>query len=82
LSTRTLGPRSRRRHDHVMGTPNIPVFQVAVALAALLAAAGLALAIVPALRRRRALVIAWVSIVSALSLAALVNLIRLMHEFT
>jgi hypothetical protein len=65
-----------------MATWNIPVFQVAVGSAALLAAAGLALAIVPALRRRRALVIAWVVTVSALSLAALVNLIRLMLEFT
>ena len=65
-----------------MATSNIPVFQVAVGSAAFLAAAGIALAIVPALRRRRALVVTWVLSVSALSLAALVNLVRLMHGFT
>ena len=74
--------RSRRRHDHFMATPNIPVYQVAVGSAALLAAAGVILAIVPALRRRRALWITWALCVSALSLAALVNLVRLMHEFS
>ena len=63
-----------------MATSNIPVFQIAVCSAAFLAAAGIALAIVPALRRRRALVVTWVLSVSALSLAALVNLVRLMHE--
>jgi hypothetical protein len=63
-------------------TPSIPVFQVAVGTAALLAAAGVALAVVPSLRRRRALVITWVLCVGALSLAALVNLVRLMREFT
>ena len=65
-----------------MATSNVPVFQVAVGSAALLAAAGVTLAIVPALRRRRALLITWVLSVSALSLAALVNLARLMHEFS
>jgi hypothetical protein len=65
-----------------MATSNVPVFQVAVGLAALLAAAGIALAIVPALRRRRALVVTWVVSVSVLSLAALVNAVRLMHGFT
>ena len=64
-----------------MATSNIPVFQVAVGTAALLAAAGVTLAIVPALRRR-ALVITWVLCVSTLSLAALVNLAHLLHEFT
>jgi hypothetical protein len=48
----------------------------------LLAAAGVALAVVPALRRRRALVTAWVLSVSAFSLAVLVNLVRVMLEFT
>jgi hypothetical protein len=65
-----------------MATSNIPVFQVAVCSAALLAAAGVALAIVPALRRRRALVITCVLSVSVFSLAALVNLVRLMHQFS
>src|SRR3954465_4859017 len=65
-----------------MATPDIPVYHVAVGSAALLAAAGVILAIVPALRRRRALVITWVLSVSALSLAALVNLALLLHEFT
>jgi hypothetical protein len=65
-----------------MATWNIPVFQVAVGSAALLAAAGVAIAVVPALRRRRGLVITWVVSVSALSLAALVNLVRLMLELT
>jgi hypothetical protein len=65
-----------------MATSNIPIFQVAVGSAALLAAAGVTLAIVPALRRRRALLIAWVVCVSALSLTALVSLVRLMHEFS
>jgi hypothetical protein len=65
-----------------MAIPNIPVFHVAVGSAALLAAAGVALAIVPALRRRRALVLTWVLCVGALSLAALVNLVRLLREFT
>ena len=65
-----------------MATPNIPVYQVAVGSAAFLAAAGVVLAIVPALRRRRALVITWVLCVSAFSLAALVNLAYLLHEFT
>ena len=60
----------------------IPVFQVAVGTGVLLAAAGVTLAIVPAFRRRRALLITWVLSVSALSLAALVNLVRLMHEFS
>ena len=63
-----------------MATTNVPVFQVAVGSVALLAAAGVTLAIVPALRRRRALLITWVLSVSALSLAALVNLVRLMRE--
>jgi hypothetical protein len=74
--------RIRRRHDHFMGTSSIPVYQVAVGTGALLAAAGVTLAIVPALRRRRALVITWVLCVSALSLAALVNLAFLLHELT
>jgi hypothetical protein len=65
-----------------MATWNIPVFQVAVGSAGLLAAAGVAIAVVPALRRRRALVITWVVSVSALSVAALVNLVRLMLELT
>ena len=65
-----------------MATPNIPVYQAAVGSAAFLAAAGVILAIVPALRRRRALVITWVLCVSALSLAALVNLAYQLHEFT
>jgi hypothetical protein len=65
-----------------MATSNIPVYQLAVGTGALLAAAGVTLAIVPALRRRRALVITWVACVSALSLAALVNLAYLLHEFT
>jgi len=73
---------SCRRHDHFIATPDIPVYQVAVGSAALLAAAGVILAIVPALRRRRALVITWVLCVSALSLAALVNLAYLLHELT
>jgi hypothetical protein len=60
----------------------IPVYQVAVGSAALLAAAGVILAVVPALRRRRGLVITWVLCVSALSLAALVNLVRLLVGFT
>src|SRR3954453_6938536 len=81
-SSRTHVKPSRRSHDHFMATPSIPVYQVAVGSAALLAAAGVTLAIVPALRRRRALVTTWVLSVSALSLAALVNLVRLMHEFT
>jgi hypothetical protein len=63
-----------------MATSSVPVFQLAVGSVALLAAAGVTLAIVPALRRRRALLITWVVSVSALSLAALVNLVRLMHE--
>jgi succinate dehydrogenase/fumarate reductase cytochrome b subunit len=62
-----------------MASVSIPVFHVAVGLAVLLAAAGVALAVVPALRRRRALLITWVLSVSALSLAALVNLVRLLH---
>jgi hypothetical protein len=74
--------RIRLRHDHFMATSNIPVYQIAVGTGALLAAAGVTLAIVPALRRRRALVITWVMCVSALSLAALVNLAHLLHEFT
>jgi hypothetical protein len=65
-----------------MATSSFPVFQVAVGSVALLAAAGVALAIVPALRRRRALLIAWVLSVSALSLAILINLARLMREFS
>jgi hypothetical protein len=65
-----------------MPTSRVPVFQVAVGSVALLAAAGVILAIVPALRRRRALLTTWVLTVSALSLAALVNLVRLMHEFS
>jgi hypothetical protein len=65
-----------------MATSNIPVYHVAVGTGALLAAAGVTLAIVPALRRRRALVITWVLCVSALSLAALVNLAFLLHELT
>ena len=60
----------------------IPVYQVAVGTGALLAAAGVTLAIVPALRRRRALVTAWVLSVCAFSLAVLVNLGRLLVEFT
>jgi hypothetical protein len=60
----------------------IPVFQVAVGTGVLLAAAGVTLAVVPALRRRRVLVTAWVLSVSALSLAVLVNLVRLVLEFT
>ena len=82
MSSRTLGAAELQRHDHFMATSSIPVFQVAVGLAALLAAAGVALAIVPALRRRRALVIAWLLSVSALSLAALVNLVLLMHDLS
>lgn len=65
-----------------MATPNIPVFQLAVGSATFLAAAGVTLAIVPALRRRRALLTTWVLCVSALSLAALVNLVRLLSEFS
>jgi hypothetical protein len=65
-----------------MAASNIPVSQVAVGSAAVLAAAGVTLVIVPALRRRRALLITWVLSVSALSLAALVNLVRLLVEFT
>jgi hypothetical protein len=60
----------------------ILVYHVAVGSAALLAAAGVIIAFVPALRRRRVLVIAWVLCVSALSLAALVNLVRLLVGFT
>jgi hypothetical protein len=60
-----------------MATLNIPVYPVAVSSAALLAAAG-----VPALRRRRSLVVTWVLCASALSLAAFVNLAHLLHEFT
>jgi hypothetical protein len=65
-----------------MATLNIPVYPVAVSSAALLAAAGVILAIVPALRRRRSLVVTWVLCASALSLAAFVNLAHLLHEFT
>jgi hypothetical protein len=65
-----------------MAALNIPVYPVAVGSAALLVAAGVILAIVPALRRRRALVITWVLCVGALSLAALVNLAHLLHDFT
>ncbi len=65
-----------------MSTSSIPVFHVAVGTVAFLAAAGVTLALVPTLRRRRALVVTWVLCVSALSLAALVNLARLLSEFS
>jgi len=87
---------SRRRDDHLMATPNpvppppedpardllsyIPVFEVVVGTGALLAAAGLTLAVVPALRRRRELGITWTLIVSAYVLAILGAGLRIMLE--
>ncbi len=65
-----------------MTSLNIPVFQVAVTAGVLLVASGVAIATVPALRRRRPLVLTWVAIVGALVLAVLVNLIRLMSDFS
>jgi hypothetical protein len=70
------------RIDHIMTSLNIPVFQVAVTAGVLLVASGVAIATVPALRRRRPLVLTWVAIVGALVLAVLVNLIRLMSDFS
>ena len=58
----------------------IPVFHVVVGTAVLLAAAGVTLAIVPAFRRRRALLITWVLSVSAFSLAALVSVVWILNE--
>jgi hypothetical protein len=60
----------------------IPVFEVVVGTAVLLAAAGVIIAIVPALRRRRALVTAWVLSASAFSLAFIVWVLWALHEFT
>ena len=58
----------------------IPVFHGVVGTAVLLAAAGVTLAVVPALRRRRVLVTAWVLSVSAFSLAVLVGWIWILNE--
>jgi hypothetical protein len=60
----------------------IPVFEVVVGTAVLLAAAGVIFAIVPALRRRRALVTAWVLSASAFSLAFIVWVLWALHQFT
>jgi hypothetical protein len=65
-----------------MAMSNVPVFPVAVGMATLLAATGVALAAVPALRRRRAVLTVWVLSAAALSLAAFVNLVRLMLELS
>ncbi len=87
---------SRRRDDHAMATPNpvppppedpardvlsyIPVFEVVVGTGVLLAAAGLALAVVPALRRRRELGITWMLVVSAYVLTILGSGLRILLE--
>jgi heme/copper-type cytochrome/quinol oxidase subunit 3 len=60
----------------------IPVFEVVVGTAVLLAASGVIIAIVAALRRRRALVTAWVLSASAFSLAFIVWVLWALHEFT
>ncbi len=60
----------------------IPVFEVVVGTGVLLAAAGVTLAVVPALRRRRALVTAWMLSVSAFSLAVLVGWVRILTELS
>jgi len=60
----------------------IPVFEVVVGTAVFLAASGVIIAIVPALRHRRALVTAWVLSASAFSLAFIVWLLWALHQFT
>ena len=59
---------------------HIPVFEVVVGTGVLLAAAGVTLAVVPALRRRRALWITWLLSASAYSLAVIVGVLRILLE--
>jgi len=77
-----LAGRSPQPRDLFHGHLDLPIFPVTVGLATLLAAAGVALAAVPVLRRRRALLAVWVLSVSVLSLAALVNLVRMILELS
>ncbi len=58
----------------------IPVFEVVVGTGVLLAAAGVTLAMVPALRRRRELRIKWVLIVSAFLLTLLGSGLWILNE--
>lgn len=58
----------------------IPVFEVVVGAGVLLAAAGVTLAMVPALRRRRELRIKWVLIVSAFLLTLLGSGLWILNE--
>ncbi len=86
-SSRTHGAAEPPSHDPFMGTLNpippppedpardllsyIPVFETVVGMGALLAATGVAIAVVPALRRRRDLPTKWALIVSAFLLTVL-----------